>query len=315
MRLCFILVAVLITAVFVTMIVGDELHSEGVAKARPPVMLDAVGNSRLPQVRLAPNEAVAGPLVIPVNIDDVVGYLLKDLLGAEAFTPLESSTVGQHVFTPQAALGLTGLSVEINRDSSISNNVWKASGGHVASLDFTAAPGQVLLCNAAMTFKDLGSGATGQSPTYGTNARYAMTHTGTVLVGALPFNMVNFALKIDAGLMSDRRGLGSKLILQQQPGRYKISGSITAYFDDLALVNAFLNDTAQTISVQFTLDSVGVTPLLIKFVITSSAFLSGETPKVGGPGEVMLTLPFDAVSGTAGNLLSVTLTNQFTSAY
>ena len=99
---------------------------------------------------------------------------------------------------------------------------------------------------------------------------------------------------------------------------YDVSGSITAYFDDMMLVNKFLNNTAGAIILDLTGPLVGTTTRRLKIEVPV-AYFNGETPKItGADTEAMLTIPFRAIktgAGSPNSLLKVTLANSKRTAY
>lgn len=291
-----------------------RVNSEGIKKDRTILIPPVIGGGRFETLRLAGNEKVSGSIDFPINLDDVVGLFLKDLLGGETYTLLESGC-GSHVFVPYTTHGTPGISVERTPDSTITGNVWKASGGHVNALTFNYEPGQPLKCVADMVFQNMVGAGTAQVPTYGTNARYVMCHTGAIEVptgSASTLKSLN--LKMDGRLAADRYALGSKYITEPSLGVYKISGSMDLEFSSVAQITNFLADTSQSITIDLTCDLIGASTTRLKFIL-GSIYLDGETPVASGNGEIWLSLPFTSVSGTAATLASVTLVNSTVAAY
>ena len=92
-----------------------KIVSSAVHKVPEPVAdnLTLISNSRAEGIEFLGNEPVNGAVQMPVNVDAVIGWLIKDILPTEAFTSLESGSVGKHVFTPGAGFGVPyGFSVE-----------------------------------------------------------------------------------------------------------------------------------------------------------------------------------------------------------
>ena len=74
-------------------------------------------------------------------------------------------------------------------------------------------------------------------------------------------------------------------------GKGKVSGTVSAYFTDVSLLNKFVNETTSSIVVTLT-DLLGGS-LTINF--SSLKYLGGD-PDVSGEGSVTLSLPFEATN-------------------
>jgi hypothetical protein len=85
------------------------------------------------------------------------------------------------------------------------------------------------------------------------------------------------------------------------PGMSKVTGTITAWFPDLTLVNKFLNGTSTSIEVTLT-DGVNTIDVLLPAI-----FYTGTKKPVQGQGAISVTLPFTAVrDGTALSNIVIT---------
>ncbi len=292
-------------------------NSEGVSKAREFLVPDLIGSGRFQQVRLDGNETVSGSIDFPVNVEDLVGFLLKDLLGTETAMSLESGSAGSHLFVPKSTLGLAGLSMEFNRDAGVhANNVWKASGGHTNAITLAYEAGQPLKCTADMSFQNMISGGTAQSPTYGAMGRYLMCHTGTAeFPDATAASIFSANVKIEAALMADRFPLASKLILEQMPGIYQVTGQVVLQFDSLDRVTDYLNSTARSLDLQLTGETIAGSTAAKLQILLGNIYLDGQTPVLSDTGEIRLTIPFRSISGTAATLASITVWNSQATAY
>jgi hypothetical protein len=293
-----------------------RIASAGIAKVPEPIELDLISNSHLPQVELFGNEPVAGPVVMPINVDDVFGLFLKSILGNETFLSLESGQVGSHVFTPQGAYGTPyGLSLEVSSDPDIADNVWKVTGGRVVSLEISSEPGQPVNVTTTIDAYDMVKGGTDQTPVgYGPRQRYILGHTGVVEIDASPVRMVSFACTISKQPVMGRFNLMNKLADDQLPGVYNVSGQVVLRFDSLSEVNNYLANVARQLSISWTSEIIGATQL--KFALDmATVYWRGEVPKPGGTGEQMLTLPFVSKNAVDADFLTATLINTVASAY
>jgi hypothetical protein len=266
-------------------------------------------------VRLEGMNRYRGPVVNPaVNLDDpFLGLLLKDLLGSEAYTLLESGC-GQHVFTPQAATGLIGVSMELSNDKTITSNVLKVSGGHALDLEFTGDFGKPSLrATANMHFSQGDTGATPQSPTYQTATRYAMIHTGTLKIETVATKIRALNLKIARAVDADRQVWGSKYDAEPLFGKFTPSGSITVAMPDHTEITRQRAGTVLSLEVDLTGPLIGASTTRLKFnleVVYEKAW-----PTLKGMGEQLLEIPFSGLHGTLSSLVSVTLVNSTVAAY
>lgn len=265
--------------------------------------------------KVVAGQRAGGSFVFQANVEEGVGILLKGILPAEATVDNGSGNGGLHTFTPSQTLP-AGLTALVDRDVTPSaSNIWAFTGGRVRKLDFEAAEGALLKCSADVSFKNGVSGATAGTPAYSTQ-NPLVYHQGVLTVDGSTVPVKGFKLSIDAGLMDKRGQLGSRYIQQQQPGVYKVTGEIEAYFDDLTLVNKFVNGSDAALVLTFTGAAVGTSTRSLTFTIPYAQFM-GETPTIpSADTELMLKLPFTAYQpAPATELITVALLNSQRTAY
>jgi hypothetical protein len=280
----------------------------------------AMSRTRTKRVRGA--KTVGGDLVWEVTPEDVIGLMLKSLLPTENFTDDGPGNGGVHVFTPGSALP-AGLTLQVFRSSqgdgsAIAGNTRDYFGGRITQLQLEAAADELLKATAGLTFKDEDAG-TFQDPTGNYDAQPPLVyHTGTFEIDGVSVPVSSFAVTIASGMKTERRRLGSDLILQQQPGMYDITGQFAAYYDDMTLVNRFYANTPAKLVLDMTGALIGTTLRRLKIEIPVG-YLNGETPKVSGAdAETMLTLPFRAIktgTGSPDQAVQITLANSYQLAY
>jgi hypothetical protein len=258
-----------------------------------------------------------GSLAWDVDVEDVIGILLKNILPTEDFTNLGSGNGGRHIFTPGDDTLPPGLVARINRDvTADANNIWEYVGGRVRKLDFSASEGGLLEATADLSFKSGAQGAGNATPSY-TTQNPLVYHQGAITVAGQSVAVKSFKLSIDAGLLDGRGQLGSQFIQQQQPGMYKISGEIDTYFDSLDQVNQFLDAVDVDITLDFLGTALGTSTRQLKFQLPTVQF-TGEAPTIANPQEIMLKLPFTAYRSGNGGLdeaIAVTLLNSVQQTY
>ncbi|KKN69402.1 hypothetical protein LCGC14_0441290 [marine sediment metagenome] len=274
-------------------------------------IVQGINKGRVRTKRVQGAKTIAGDINWEVNVEDVIGDIIKGILPTEVFVDDGGGNGGQHTFTP-GNVPTIGLTVQVGRDTAVRDFF----GGKVGALVLNAASGELLQATASMVFKNADSGSD-QAVTYSTQ-KPLVYHTGVIQIDGVAFEISEFALTIAAGLKQDRRILGSNLIIEPQPGMYEVSGTFQIAFDDEVQINKFLNGTASKLSIDLTGPSIGTTVRRLRLVVPE-AFFNGETPKVGGADEeTRITIPFMAIktgSGTPDELVELKLDNSRQSVY
>lgn len=114
--------------------------------------------------------------------------------------------------------------------------------------------------------------------------------TGTLNEDGTPIAVITeIQLNLDNGL-DPRFVVGSKTTERPSIGRSNLSGSITAYFETVALMEKFIDETES--SIDFTLpDGLGNE---LKFILPRIKYNGGQ-PDVSGDGPITLAMPFMAL--------------------
>jgi hypothetical protein len=126
--------------------------------------------------------------------------------------------------------------------------------------------------------------------------------TGSISEGGTQIGVVTeVTLNIDNG-MEVRPVIGSDSTLRPGQKRFNCTGQMTVYFEDVALLQKFLTETDT--SLEFSIR--GKDGRSYAFSIPRISF-SGGQPDVPDEGDVMLTMPFQALlDKTAGTNLTIT---------
>lgn len=253
------------------------------------------------------------------------GFVIGDLVSATGFT--NPGNLGRFTVTAVAALTLTvspaqGQTMvveaagarQIKSSSNVRTGVTRRSFtiernfGDILSADkpyhrFTGVElnGMELQVNAnAMvtgTFNFVGQGINlGTAILAGATYVAAPTtspldsFTGTLTEGGTAIAVITeISLTVENGL-EPRFVVGSKQSLQPSIGRAKISGSVTAFFENSTLLDKFVNETES--SLEFTLpDAAGNA---YRVFLPRIKYTGGQ-PDVSGEGPVTLSMPFMAL--------------------
>lgn len=114
--------------------------------------------------------------------------------------------------------------------------------------------------------------------------------TGTLNEAGTPIGVVTeITLDLDNGLET-RFVVGSKTTLRPSIGRSNVTGQVTAYFENSALLDKFIDETDS--SIEFNLpDGDGNN---LRFILPRIKY-SGGQPDVDGEGPITLAMPFQAL--------------------
>jgi hypothetical protein len=277
-----------------------------------------------------------GPLDFAICPDDLIGLILKDILGKETYTALGGGDTGAftHAFVPAGAAdfanpvtpGTPGLTLELGRDDTeLATNIWWYSGGHVRKIKISGKADGFLEASVTFSFQNAVSGKTAQVPSY-TARTPIMFHTGTMTLDSSAYNFTEFDLEIDSG-QKDRIAGASRLKLQDKPGPLTIKGNFGGFVQTAAIdmtgatvqdvIGKFYAGTAAAISIQCQGPALitATTKYPAVQIDMSTIYFDGEVPMVSAPTETMMKVPFESVNGTLASLLTVTVTNGRTAAY
>lgn len=244
------------------------------------------------------------------------GRLLKHALGG---TPTVVQQGGTPAYLQTHAMGSNaGKSLTVQKVIRDGANAvvqqFTHVGAKVLSVEFSISVDQLLLATVTLDGRKEEISTAVAAPTYPSNKPF---HFGQVnvltLAGAAVAKVTNATIKIDRPQKTDGFYLGGAG-LKSEPTENDfpmISGSLTAEFDSAnktALYDAFAADTALALVLTFTGAQIsGIYNEFISFSIPA-IHLGGETPKLGGPGVVSVTVPFEA--GWDGTNADMTVTYQ-----
>lgn len=115
--------------------------------------------------------------------------------------------------------------------------------------------------------------------------------TGELIEGGKAISVVTeIQLTVENGL-SPRYVVGSRESIKPSIGRCKVTGQISAYFEDSYLLDKFINEASS--SLVFTLTD-GEAGNAMRFTIPKIKYTGGQ-PDVGDEGPITLSMPFQAL--------------------
>lgn len=117
--------------------------------------------------------------------------------------------------------------------------------------------------------------------------------SGSIKEGGVESAVVTeIELSIENGI-APRYVVGSKKSIKQSIGRFKVSGTLTAYFEDATLIGKYLREEASSLEITVT---DGIPGNQYTFLLPKIKFTGGQ-PDVGGEGPITLSMPFTASYG------------------
>ena len=135
------------------------------------------------------------------------------------------------------------------------------------------------------------------SPTAQTTTGVMAAVNGVCRVGGVTVaSLTGLSLQIDPTYTGDPV-VGSNTVPFQFPGRVKVSGQLTAYFDSIALRDAFINETEIDLLAAFTADNTAAADFIS---IALPRIKLGGAAKNDGEGGLVQTIPFMALLNSAG---------------
>ena len=195
--------------------------------------------------------------------------------------------------------GTTRRSFTIERNFSDIVQFQRYTGCEFDKFSLSVKPEGIVDC----TFSVLGQGQSGGVSIL-SGATYPAATTGSPFdgfSGTITEGGTTIALVTDVKLdlvngLNPLFVVGSAQTIQPSIGRSNVTGTVTAFFQDAALINKFINETASALS--FT---VGDGTNTMTFTCPRIKY-TGAPPNVAGEGPIVLAMPFqailDPVSGT-----------------
>jgi len=180
------------------------------------------------------------------------------------------------------------------------------TGCSVAQLGFSLPATGMAGITATINGKDA-SALTGSTrdgtPTAVTANDILAASNGSLIVDATQVAVVtgmNFSVNNN---ITSEAVVGANVVPDLFWGQSNVSGTMTAYFEDATLINAFINETAVKIHMQLA-EPTGAPAGFMKFSM-NNVKLGGATKDIPNSGGVLLTLPFQALKTSGANGLDV----------
>lgn len=173
------------------------------------------------------------------------------------------------------------------------------TGCKIASIDFSLPPTGMATIDIAVMGKDMtdGTAAYFTSPSAATTTGVLAAVNGVLQVNGTTVGIVTgLSIKVDGG-MTTGAVVGSNYTPDVFPGRVKVSGQMSAYFENATMRDLFLDETTFAISAVF---YTGTSSTADFIAITLPACKAGGATKSDGEQGLQLTMPFQALYNSSG---------------
>lgn len=263
------------------------------ALSKDPIQSEEIRSDRQIACFRHGNRQVGGNVNYELSFTDFDDMLEAALCGTWAADELKAGT--------------TRRSFTIERNFADIATRIRYTGCEINSLSITVAPNAVVSGVIGVMGKEQDpSNATIAGATYATAQGGCPfdSFSGTILEDNTPIAIVTqIELNIDNGI-TPNFVIGSKTTTDTSIDRSNVSGTVTAYFASVDLLNKFVNETAS--SLEFSLvNEAGDT---LTFILPNIKYNGGQ-PDVSGTGAVTIALPFQALY-SAGALSQIVVQRQ-----
>lgn len=173
------------------------------------------------------------------------------------------------------------------------------SGCKVNTIDINLPPTGISDITVGLMGKDIATGTSAYytSPTAATATGVMAAVNGVVLVGGTQVAILTgLSIKVDGGYTGDPV-VGSNSIANVFPGRVKVSGSFSAYFQDAVMRDYFINESEISIVAAFTADNTA-TADFVTFVLPRIKV--GSATKDDGEKGIIQSFDFTALYNSTG---------------
>lgn len=238
------------------------------------------------------NRSAAGDIVAEFRADDYDALLESALFGAFTTGVLKLGITPKYFTFEDGALDI--------------NQYRPFRGMSVNTLDMTIEPDKIVMCTFGMIGKDQGtiSGTSLDStPTADTGNAPFDSFSGTITENGSPIAIVtSLKFKVENSL-APTFVIGSQSTPQLEYGRGKVSGELTAYYQDAVILNKFGNETVTDITFSLT---DGLTGNTYTFDFPKVKINGGDVPLESEQSRI-ITVPFQALySSGDGTTMSIT---------
>ena len=269
-------------------------HSLNLTKDR--VAGNDIQADRMPRVDRHGNRQVAGDIVVDLRDGDYDALLESAMLNTWATDVLKVGTTPKFFSVEDYAADIDQARV--------------FTGLSVSTMGVSLAPNQMVTTTFGMVGKDMTIGATEKTQDTASGAAPFDAYSGDISIGNVGGG--SSAVAIVTGLdftltnsFAPTFVIGDDSAPSLEYGRAEVEGTLTAYFEDAALINRFLNETETEIEVSVD-DPTGGNAYTFFF---PKVKINSADVGVDGPTSRMISMSFVALyDATEGTNLKITRT-------
>ena len=248
---------------------------------------------RMPRVDRHGNRQVAGDIVVDLRDADFDTFLESAMLNVW-------DTVTLKVGTTPKFFSIEDYAADIDQARLF-------TGCSVSSLAISLAPNQMVTTTFGMVGKDMSLSATEKTQDAASGAAPFDAYSGDIAIGNVAgATTVAIVTALDFTLNNAYAPtfvIGDDSAPSLEYGRAEVEGTLTAYFEDAALINRFLNETETEIEVSVD-DPTGANSYTFQFPRVK---INSADVGVDGPTSRMISMSFVALyDATEGTNLKIT---------
>ncbi len=257
-------------------------HSLNLTKDR--VAGNDIQADRMPRVDRHGNRQVSGDIVVDLRDGDYDTFLESAMLNTWATNVLK--------------VGVTPKFFSIEDYAADIDQARLFSGMSVSTMGISLAPNQMVTTTFGMVGKDMSVSATQKTQTAASGAAPFDAYSGDIGIGNVGgASTVAIVTALDFTLNNSYAPtfvIGDDSAPSLEYGRAEVEGTLTAYFEDSALINRFLNETETEIEVSVD-DPTGSNAYTFQFPRVK---INSADTGVDGPTSRMVTMSFVALRDT-----------------
>jgi hypothetical protein len=244
---------------------------------------------RMPRVNRQGNRQVGGDIVVDLRDGDYDLLLESAMLGAFATNVLK--------------VGVAPKFFSIEDYASDIDQARLFTGMSVSTMAISLAPNQMVTTTFGMVGKDMTMSATEKTQTAASGAQPFDAYSGDISIGNVGSpSAVAIVTALDFTLNNSYAPtfvIGDDSAPSLEYGRAEVEGTMTAYFENAALIDRFLNETETAIQVSVD-DPTGANAYTFDFPRVK---INSADVGVDGPTSRMVTMSFVALyDGSVGGL-------------
>ena len=248
---------------------------------------------RMPRVNRQGNRQVGGDIVVDLRDGDYDLLLESAMLGAFATNVLK--------------VGVAPKFFSIEDYASDIDQARLFTGMSVSTMAISLAPNQMVTTTFGMVGKDMTMSATEKTQTAASGAQPFDAYSGDISIGNVGSpSAVAIVTALDFTLNNSYAPtfvIGDDSAPSLEYGRAEVEGTMTAYFENAALIDRFLNETETAIQVSVD-DPTGANAYTFDFPRVK---INSADVGVDGPTSRMITMSFVALyDSTMGTNLQIT---------